>query len=49
MPKRFYYWRELLLMVIMLAVLLLDITFINGLSPFGDEGTVAGTASYFAD
>ncbi|QGY38851.1 hypothetical protein GM415_01415 [Pseudodesulfovibrio cashew] len=48
MTKRFYYWRELLFMSLMFAVLLLDLLFINGLSPFGDERTTPETAGYLA-
>ena len=35
--RRFYYWRELLFMLLMFAVLLADLTYFNVLPPLGDE------------
>jgi len=43
--RKFYYWRELLFLLLMLTILLLDLTFFEVLSPFGDEVTTTGGAS----
>ena len=45
MAIRFYYWREVLFLLLMVAVLLLDMTFFEILSPFGDEGARSGAIS----
>ena len=40
--QRFYYWRELTFLFLMLSVLLLDLTLFEVVNPFGDEGALTG-------
>lgn len=46
---RFEYWRELLLVILMLAVLVLDLTLTQSLWPYGEDGDGRTAAAKVAE
>lgn len=42
--EKFEYWRELLLVILMLSVLVLDLTLFEDLWPYGEDGGLTTNA-----